>query len=124
MNVPPPNVPPPNMPPPYPSDSQAAVNIPNYLVWAIVATVLAFCLCCVVGAIPGIVAIVFATQVNSKIAQGDIAGAQRASSQAKLWCWVTTGLAIFGLLLNIWSVMSGANEQWLEMMQQMQQRQG
>jgi hypothetical protein len=115
-----------NVPPPYPSEPQATANanIPNYLVWAIIITVVAFCLCCVVGAIPGVVAIVFATQVNSKLAQGDIAGAQRASANAKLWCWVTTGLAIFGLLLNIWSVMSGANEQWLEMMQQMQANQG
>ena len=114
-----------NVPPPYPSEPQAAhPNIPNHLVWAIIITVVAFCLCCVVGAIPGVVAIVFATQVNSKLAQGDIAGAQRSSANAKTWCWVTTGLAILGLLLNIWSVMSGANEQWLEMMQQMQAQQG
>ena len=116
-----------NVPPPYPpSEPQttAQPTIPNHLVWAIIITVVAFCLCCVVGAIPGVVAIVFATQVNSKLAQGDFAGAQRSSANAKTWCWVTTGLAIFGLLLNIWSVMSGANEQWLEMVQQMQAQQG
>ena len=116
------NVPPPYTPPESPVLQQT--RIPNHLVWAIIITVVAFCLCCVVGAIPGVVAIVFASQVNTKLAQGDIAGAQRASANAKLWCWVTTGLAIFGLLLNIWSVTTGASEQWMEMMQQMQAQQG
>jgi len=50
----------------------------NYLVWAILVTLL----CC----IPlGIVAIVFATQVDSKYALGDDAGAAQASKQARLW---------------------------------------
>jgi len=113
-----------NVPPPYPPEPRAHAPIPNHLVWAIIITVVAFCLCCVVGAIPGIVAIVFATQVNSKLNQGDFAGAERASAQAKTWCWVTTGLAILGLLLSIWGFMTGANEQWMEMVQQMQAQQG
>jgi hypothetical protein len=32
-------------------------------------------MCCVVGGIPGIVAIVYAAQVSSKLKQGDQAGA-------------------------------------------------
>ena len=69
-------------------------TVPNYLAWAIIATVLSLCLCCVIGTIPGIVAIVFAAKVNTLLGQGDLAGAQRASNTAKVWCWVTTGLCI------------------------------
>jgi hypothetical protein len=49
---------------------------PNYLVWAILSTVL----CC----LPlGVVSIVFAAQVNGKWASGDFAGAQESSRKAK-----------------------------------------
>jgi hypothetical protein len=49
---------------------------PNYLVWAILSTVL----CC----LPlGIASIVFAAQVNGKYQSGDIAGAQESSRKAK-----------------------------------------
>ena len=64
------------------------VNIPNYLVHAILVTV-----CCCQPF--GIVAIVYAAQVNSKIAGGDIAGAQQASDTAKMWCWVGFGFGLF-----------------------------
>jgi hypothetical protein len=49
---------------------------PNYLVWAILTTVL----CC----LPlGVVSIVFAAQVNSKWAAGDVAGAHDSSAKAR-----------------------------------------
>jgi Interferon-induced transmembrane protein len=61
----------------------------NYLVWAILSTLL----CC----LPlGIASIVFAAQVNSKFAAGDLAGAQEASRKAKsfaIWSAVV-GLAV------------------------------
>ncbi|MBJ7516967.1 MAG: CD225/dispanin family protein [Stenotrophomonas sp.] len=51
-------------------------QIPNHLVWAILSTLF----CC----LPlGIVSIVFAAQVNGKVAAGDIAGAREASDKAK-----------------------------------------
>lgn len=112
-----------SMPPPVPPASAPSQPIPNHLAWAIIAAVVSFCLCCFVGGIPGVVAIVYAAQVNSKLNQGDFDGARRASDTAKTWCWVATGLAIFGVLLNIWGFMTGANEQYLEMLQQMQQAQ-
>jgi len=56
-------------------------NIPNYLVQAILSTIC----CCVPLGIP---AIVYAAQVNSKLADGDIAGAQQASKNARMWCWI------------------------------------
>ncbi len=52
--------------------------VPNNLVWAILSTLF----CC----LPlGIVSIVFAAQVNGKLAAGDVQGAQEASEKAKKW---------------------------------------
>ncbi|HEY0370562.1 MAG TPA: TIR domain-containing protein [Thermoanaerobaculia bacterium] len=78
----------PLQPPPRPNPVyQPAQTIPNYLVFAIVVTVL----CC----LPlGVVAIVYASQVNTKLASGDYAGAKRASDSAKLWSWISFGLGI------------------------------
>lgn len=95
-------------------------NIPNHLAWSIISTVLATCLCCPLGLI-GIVAIVFSSQVNSKLSQGDVEGARRASANAKTWCWVATAFAIIGLVFNIVFLAMGGMEQYVEMMQTMQQ---
>jgi Interferon-induced transmembrane protein len=62
----------------------APATIPNYLVQAILVT---FC-CCVPF---GIVAIVYAAQVNGKLAAGDMAGAQESSRNAKMWSWIAFG---------------------------------
>jgi hypothetical protein len=114
-----------SMPPPVPtpSSSAPAPAIPNHLAWAIISTVVSFCLCCFIGGIPGIVAIVYSAQVNKKVNEGDIDGARRASDTAKTWCWVATGMAIFGVLLNGWSFMTGGTEQYREILEQMQQAQ-
>ncbi|HXA16124.1 MAG TPA: CD225/dispanin family protein [Thermoanaerobaculia bacterium] len=56
----------------------------NYLVPAILIT-----LCCCVPA--GFVAIIYAAQVNSKLAAGDIAGAQAAARRARIWSWAGFG---------------------------------
>ena len=102
-----------------PPASAAPGSIPNYLAWSIIATVLATCLCCPLGLV-GIVAIVFANKVNTLLNQGDIAGAQRASTNAKTWCWVATALAIIGLLINIVMFATGGAESYMQMMQQYQ----
>lgn len=88
-STPPPPPPPP--PPSYGAPGAQGTAPPNYLVWAILSTIL----CC----IPlGIVSIVFSTQVNSKWAMGDIAGAQAASEKAKKFAmWG----AIIGVLVNV-----------------------
>ena len=75
------------------------VYVQNYLVFAILTTVL----CCLPAGIP---AIVYAAQVNGKLQAGDIAGAQLASKNAKMWCWISAsaGLAvgvIWGILVAI-----------------------
>ena len=62
-------------------------DIPNYLVQAILVTI-----CCCVPA--GIVAIVYAAQVNGKVASGDFAEAQRLSNNARTWCWISLGAGV------------------------------
>lgn len=63
------------------------VYVPNYLVFAILATVL----CCLPAGIP---AIIYAAQVNGKLQAGDVAGAQAASRNAKMWCWISLGAGL------------------------------
>ncbi len=71
-----------------------ATQVPNYLVPAILVTVL----CCLFTGIP---AIVYAAQVNSKLALGDVAGAQLASKNAKTWCWISVGLGLLVLVFYV-----------------------
>jgi hypothetical protein len=77
---------------------------PNYLVWAILATIF----CC---QILGIVSIVFAAQVNSKWNAGDIQGALDASKNAKLWAWIAFGsgliIGLIAMLLAALGVLAG-----------------
>ena len=67
-------------------------SVPNYLVQAILVTLF----CCLPF---GIVAIVFAAQVNTKLAAGDYAGAVDSSNKARTWCWVSFGLGLAGSLI-------------------------
>jgi hypothetical protein len=69
-------------------------TVPNYLVVAILATA-----CCCLPA--GIPAIVYASQVNSKLQTGDLAGAQAASNNAKMWCWISLGLGLAVIALSV-----------------------
>lgn len=59
-------------------------DIPNYLVPAILVTIF----CCWPFGIP---AIIFAAQVNTKLDEGNIAGAQDASNKAKMWSIAAAG---------------------------------
>ncbi len=49
----------------------------------------------------GIVALVNASQVNSTLARGDIAGAKLASKNAQMWCLISLGIGLFGGLLFV-----------------------
>ena len=72
--------------------------MPNYLVQAILVTLF----CCLPF---GIVSIVYAAQVNTKLGAGDYAGALDASQKAKTWSlWsfgigLVFGLAYFGMII-------------------------
>jgi uncharacterized membrane protein YvbJ len=74
---------------------QPGPNIPSYLPQAILSTI-----CCCLPF--GIVAIVYAAQVSSKLAVGDFEGARRSSDSAKMWCWVAFGIGIaWGIIVMI-----------------------
>jgi hypothetical protein len=62
-------------------------RIENYLVLAIVVTVL----CCLPF---GIVGLVYAAQVNPKALTGDLIGARESARKAKLWSFWGLGLGI------------------------------
>lgn len=70
-----------------PAPAMPVGDIPNYLPQAILAT-----LCCCVPF--GIVSIICAAQVNSKVSRGDIRGAEDASKKAKMWAWISFGLGL------------------------------
>lgn len=86
-------------PPPSP---ETTTSVPNYLVPAIISAICCFPL--------GIISIVFAAQVNGKVAAGDIAGAMQASKLAKILSFVFIGLALLGWggYLLFWVVIGGA----------------
>jgi Interferon-induced transmembrane protein len=74
---------------------------PNYLVWAILSTVLCF---------PplGVPAIMFSAQVNSKWAAGDFAGSRDASAKARKFArWAVAAaaaaLVVLAVVLGFWA---------------------
>lgn len=90
---------------PPPSSTPATVS--NNLVLAIVATVLSL-VCCLPH---GLVSLIFALQVNKKVAAGDIDGATNSARQAKLFAWISIIVAavyfvismvfgLFGIILS------------------------
>ena len=62
-------------------------HVPNHLVGAIFATIF----CCLPT---GIVAIVYAAQVNGRLNAGDYHGARRASDSARTWAIVSVPLGL------------------------------
>src|ERR1041384_290179 len=72
--------------PPPPSDTHD--KVPNYLIPAIISALCCFPL--------GIISIIFAAQVNSKVAAGDTAGALDASKKAKMFSYIFIGLGLAG----------------------------
>jgi hypothetical protein len=86
-----------------PPPAGGSATVPNYLVPAIISI-----FCCWPLAIP---AIIFATQVNGKVAAGDIAGAQDASKKAKMFSFIAIGIGvaiwlIYGLMMILGMGMS------------------
>ncbi len=69
-------------------------HIPSYLGWAIAVLILCFWP-------TGIPAVVFASQVDSRLTMGDFEGARESSRKAKMWCWISFGIAVAGWVLAI-----------------------
>ena len=76
-----------------PPSSGAPASVPNYLVPAIISI-----FCC----LPlGIVGVIFAAQVNGKVAAGDTAGALDAAKKAKLFSFIAIGLGLLGIVCYV-----------------------
>lgn len=76
-----------------PPSSGAPASVPNFLVPAIISL-----FCC----LPlGIVGVIFAAQVNSKVAAGDIAGAQDSAKKAKMFSYIAIGLGLLFIICYV-----------------------
>ena len=73
-----------------PPSSETHDKVPNYLIPAIISALCCFPL--------GIISIIFAAQVNGKVAAGNIAGAQDAAKKAKLFSmiFIILGVVLWG----------------------------
>lgn len=77
-----------------PPPAGGSATVPNNLVIAIISVICCFPL--------GIPAIIFATQVNTKVAAGDIAGAQESSQKAKKFAII--GLVVWGVCVLLYLI--------------------
>lgn len=95
----------PYAPPQYgPSTNQPSNQVmpKTWLTEAVLATVLSFlCLCNIIAAIPGGIAIFKANSVKTKYMQGDIQGANAASASAKKWVIIAV------IVMVVWSCVQG-----------------
>jgi|SRR5260370_33570229 hypothetical protein len=76
-----------------PSSPTSTATVPNYLIPAILSL---FC-CWPLS----IVAIIFAAQVNGKVAAGDIQGAMDASKKAKLFSFIAIGIGVLLIIVYV-----------------------
>ncbi len=76
-------------------------RVPSYMPQAVLVTLL----CCLPF---GIVAMVKASQVNSKLAIGDWQGAMQSSASAKTWCWAGFGFGLVATLIWGAALLAGA----------------
>lgn len=88
-------------------------QVPNYLVPSIFVT-----LCCCPPF--GIPAIIYASQVNTKLGAGDYEGAEQSSRQAKMWMLIglISGLVV---LVLYWGLVFAAGMLGVQQQQQFQQ---
>ena len=75
------------------SPPPAGGTVPNYLVPAILSL-----FCCMPL---GVVAVIFAAQVNGKVAAGDIAGATDSAKKAKMFSFIAIGIGVVIILIYV-----------------------
>ena len=78
----------------------SGVKPKTWLVESILCTVL----CCLPGGIAGII---YASQVDTKWAQGDAVGAQKSSDNAKLWVMISFGIGLVVILFYVIAMVIG-----------------
>ena len=76
-----------------PPPAGGSETVPNYLVPAIISL-----FCCMPL---GVVAVIFAAQVNGKVATGDIAGAMDSSKKAKMFSFIALGLGVLVIVCYV-----------------------
>lgn len=103
-----------------PPEQQVKPN--NHMVMAIVSSVLSLISCSFVGIVPGIVSIVFASQVNSKYNNGDYDGAEKASKNAKI-AWIISILITVAFLVYYAYFFAVHGDEFMEEFQKEMERQ-
>jgi hypothetical protein len=115
----PPQAPPPVAPAAPGAPAPRIADVPNHLVQSIILSVFSLTCCgltCGFGFpafILAIIALIYSTQVNTKLGMNDVVGAQAASKNAKLFNWISLGLLsaailvyclllFFGAISNYW----------------------
>ncbi|MDD2243417.1 MAG: CD225/dispanin family protein [Dysgonamonadaceae bacterium] len=76
----------------------------NWLVESILVTILPFVLCGSILSLLGIIAIVYASQVESNYNRGDFANAETASNSAGRWTKITFWISVAWLILIVLAV--------------------
>jgi hypothetical protein len=84
-------------PPPPPPVTGAPVAVANNMVLAIVASALSLIFCCLPH---GLIALIFALQVDKKAAAGDLQGAADAAKKAKLIAIISIVISVIGLAVS------------------------
>jgi|SRR5690606_3635503 len=96
----------------------------NNMTLAIIGTILGLCSPCCIGLIVGIVAIVMASQVNTKFNAGDYAGAQSSAKNAKILAYVAIVIGGLGLIFNLISLAFMGTDGYMEMIENYQRQMG
>lgn len=76
-----------------PPATGTTTSVPNYLIPAIISL-----FCCLPG---GVVAVIFAAQVNGKVQAGDIAGAEDSAKKAKMFSFISIGLGLAAIICYV-----------------------
>lgn len=81
-------------------------DVPNYLIQSVLLVFFSTVLCCFtcisIIALPfAIVALIYSSQVNTKLKLGNIEGAMDYSRKAKIWCWVSFSILLCCIILMV-----------------------
>lgn len=98
-------------------ENQTPTKPNNNMPLAIVSTLLGCCSIYGIGFIVGIVAIVFATQVNSKYKAADYDGAEKSAKNVKLLSYIALGLFVVGIIVNVVMWQTGKYDEIIEQLQ-------